>query len=131
MKNYSASIALTKLKHVKMKAKGKKGEVEGLFIPIKANYLIEGKENDGEKPVYMNIALVIRDEEDSYGQIGFIPQKGTIDGKKWKELTEEEKNLLKELPILGNIKDWSSNSDDTGGDAGAGQTFGENDDLPF
>jgi hypothetical protein len=132
-KKLSGSLALTKLIHVRMTCKGKNGEVEGLFIPIKANYLIEGAPaEDKSIPVYMPIGAVIRDEQDKYGQNGFISKQ--LDSKDYKKMTDEEKAESKKFtPILGNVKDWTSGGSsnaDTGGAATSG-TVDENDDLPF
>lgn len=123
---YSGGIALSKLKHVIMKKKNKKGKgIKGLFIPIKQNYLVEGKEG----AVYMNINVIARDEQDDYGQNGFIAQNGN---KSWGECSDEEKEIFGSLPILGNIKNFesskSSGSNDTSGSQGE---IDEDDDLPF
>ncbi len=122
---YEASIALSKLKHVIMKKKNKKGkEIRGLFIPIEQNYLVEGKEG----AVYLNAQIIVRSEKDQYGQDGFISQKGN---KKWSECSDEEKEIFNALPILGNVKNWASSgtSDATG--AASNEEFDEDDDLPF
>jgi hypothetical protein len=127
-KNYSGSIALTKMKHVMMNKKGKKGKkIECIVIPVKANYLVAGK--DGAW--YMPIRVIIRAEEDDYGQNGFISQ--SVDTKVWKDASEEEQAKMSELPILGNIKDFtkgSGSSDDSSGSA-AKEAIDEEDDLPF
>lgn len=125
-KKFSGSIALTKLVHVVMTKKNKKGkEVKGLFIPIKENHLVEGKEG----AVYMALNVVTKSPQDDYGQNGFISQNG---GKKWSEASEKEKEAYKALPILGNIKDFEdskgSSSNDTSGAKGE---IDEDDDLPF
>tara|TARA_B100000953_G_C18027816_1_gene422265 strand:+ start:2264 stop:2755 length:492 start_codon:yes stop_codon:yes gene_type:complete len=125
---YSGGIALTKLKHVIMKKKGKKGKVKGLFIPIKENHLVEGKEG----AVYVNISVIAKHPQDEYGQNGFIAQNGN---KKWSEASEEEQDTFRDLPILGNIKcfeDTGAAQNDTSGDIGGGKEFDEDDDdLPF
>lgn len=121
-KNYSGSLALTKLVHVKFKMKGKSGnDVEGLFIPIDANYLVKGKpDNEGNTPIYMPIRVITKSEQDQYGQNGFVSQ--SVDSKK---------GVLKKLPILGNIKDFSGGGNDATG-AASDQTFDEDsNDLPF
>lgn len=133
-KKLSGSLALTKLIHVRMKKKNKDGvEIEGLFIPIKANYLVEGAPADDKSiPVYMPIGAVVRDEQDKYGQNGFISKQ--LDTKDYKAMTDEQKaDSKKYTPILGNVKDWSSSGSsnaDTGG-AVSSETIDENDDLPF
>jgi hypothetical protein len=124
-KKFSGSIALSKLKHVIMTKKGKKGDVRGLFIPIKENFLVEGKGG----AVYMAVSVITKSPQDEYGQNGFISQNGN---KKWSEASEKEKEKFKALPILGNIKNFedtqSSSSSDTSGRAGE---VDEDDDLPF
>lgn len=125
-KKFSGSIALTKLVHVVMKKKNKKGkEIKGLFIPIKENHLVEGKEG----AIYMALSVVTKTPQDDFGQNGFIAQNG---GKKWSEASEKEKEQYKALPILGNIKDFEdskgTSSNDTSGSKGE---IDEDDDLPF
>lgn len=130
-KKLSGSIALTKLVHVKMKVKGKNGEVLGLFIPLEANMLKLHDAADEKSAVYMPVNLVVRDETDTYGQNGFISK--TIESKEWKTLTDEQKEASKAVtPILGNLKDWSTggSTNDTAGSAADG-TVTEHDDLPF
>jgi len=125
-KKFSGSIALTKLTHVIMTKKNKKGkEIRGLFIPIKDNCLVEGKEG----AIYMAVTVVTKTPQDDYGQNGFIAQNGN---KKWSEASEKEKEIFKALPILGNIKDFEdskgTSSNDTSGSKG---DIDEDDDLPF
>lgn len=125
-KKFSGSIALTKLVHVVMKKKNKKGkEIKGLFIPIKENHLVEGKEG----AVYMALSVVTKSPQDDYGQNGFISQNG---GKKWSEASEKEKEEYKALPILGNIKDFEDSKGTSSNDtSGAKGEIDEEDDLPF
>ena len=134
-KNLSGSIAITRLKHVRMKSKGKSGEIQGIFIPIEANKLIEGKpDENGNTAIYMPVRVIYKTEADDKGQNGFIAK--SLDKNDYGELskTDEGKELAKELtPILGSIKDFtdSQNSQqDTAGAAAAG-TFEPDDDLPF
>lgn len=123
---YSGGIALSKLKHVIMTKKNKKGKkIKGLFIPIEQNYLVEGKEG----AVYMNINIIARSEQDDYGQNGFIAQNGN---KSWKDCSEEEQNIFRDLPILGNIKNFeSSQSSGSSDSSGSKGHIDEDDDLPF
>jgi hypothetical protein len=129
----SGSLALTKLKCVRFTHKGKSGkETVGLFIPIEANYLVEGeKADDGSIPIYLPISLVVKDEQDQYKQNGFIAK--TIDSRMWKAMTDEQKEESKSAtPILGSVKDWSQQSPSNQDTAGTpAETFDENDDLPF
>lgn len=124
-KTLMGSIALTKLTHVIMEKKGKTAMVKGLFIPIEANAL---ELKDGA--VYLPVKVTVKDEPDQYGQNGFIG-KTLKTGKKWAEMTEEEKKSHQALtPILGNIKDFSNSANDASGAAAPG-TVAEDDDLPF
>lgn len=126
-KKYSGSIALSKLQHVLMKKKGKKGkEIKGIFIPIDQNCLVKGDEG----AIYMNISIITKSPQDQYGQNGFIAQNGN---KKWSEASEKDKAKFKELPILGNIKDFEDSkgsSNDTSGKV-SDTEYNEEDDLPF
>ena len=127
MTKYSGSIALTKLKHVLMTKKNKKGKkITGLFIPVKENYLVPGK--DGA--YYLSVNIVTKTPQDDYGQNGFVSQNGN---KKWSDSSEKEKEAFKALPILGNIKNFedakSTTQADTSGAAGG--TVDEDDDVPF
>jgi hypothetical protein len=119
------SIALTKLVHVMMDAKGKGGKpVRGIFIPLEGNLLTEK-----DKAVYMQVNVNFKAEQDQYGQNGFISK--TTDSKIWKNLDEAGKKAAQDLsPILGNIKDWSMTTNDTSG-AAAPDVLNEDDDLPF
>lgn len=121
-KQLSGSIALTKLQSVILEKKGKTGMVRGLFIPIDANGL---EEKDGA--IYLPIRALIRDEQDNYGQNGFISKNSKPSGgKKYGELTDVEKEAHnKSNPILGNVKDWSANN------APAAAIVNDDDDLPF
>lgn len=122
----SGSIALTKLIHVPYEVKGKSGKmVKGIFIPIEPNHLVEGKEG----ALYANINVVIKDEEDQYGQHGFISQ--TVDSKVYKAATDAEKEEFKKLPILGNLKDFSGGGNDNSGAASTNVFTPDSDDLPF
>src|SRR5690606_17606322 len=105
-KSFSGSLALSKLKHVILEKKGKSGKIKGIFIPIEANKLVEGKEG----AVYANIRGVLKDEQDQYEQNGWIAHQANM-GKKWNELTEEEKEESKALsPILGGLRIWGDYS---------------------
>jgi hypothetical protein len=102
-KVYAGSLALTKLKHALTVSKtGKKL----LILPIEDNFL---EEKDGA--IYMATNTIVRDEVDQYGQHGFISQK--LPTAKYKELGELAKDI--NLPILGNIKNFASQSGDNAG----------------
>lgn len=120
-KNYSGSIALSKLQSAIITTK--KG-AKCILIPLDANYLTE---KDGA--VYMNCNVVVKDEQDQYGQNGFIAQK--MDAEKYKALGKEKANEIK-LPILGNIKDFGSGGNDASGTTHVAMPINpEEDDLPF
>lgn len=134
-KRLLGSLALTRLIHVRMEKKGKNGMVQGLFIPIEANMLVEGKPGEDKTiPVYLPINVFVKEKQDDKGQNGFVSK--TIDSKKWKEMTDAEKEESRKItPILGSIKDFSQNAaaSDSKGDAGGGDVFNadSDDDLPF
>ena len=119
-KRLSGSIALTKLQSAVITTK--KGN-KAILIPIDANYLIE---KDGA--IYLNVGVVVRDEQDQYGQNGFISHQ--LGSDKYKELGKEKAQELK-LPILGNIKDFSGSNDSEGATNIEGQIDPELDPLPF
>lgn len=121
-KNYSGSIALTKMQSAIITTK--KG-TKAILLPIDANYFTE---KDGA--VYLNVGVVVRDEQDQYGQNGFISHK--LSSEKYKELGAEKAKEVN-LPILGNIKDFtgSSQNDSGGATQVQGQVNPEEDDLPF
>lgn len=118
----SGSLALTKLKSALITTK--KGN-RAILIPVEENYLVE---KDGA--VYMQVSVITKDEQDQYGQNGFISQ--TVSSQKYKELGKEKVQELG-LPILGNIKDFQSGGNDSAGSTVIeGQTNPEeDDDLPF
>lgn len=132
---YSGSIALTKLQHVMMNKKNKKGKkIQCLVIPIEANYLTIGKDKDSGKPngaIYMNVSVITKTPQDDFGQNGFIGQNA--DSETYKAAKDKEKEKMKKLPILGNIKNWDDSKDPSAGhnSGSAGSDIDEDDDLPF
>ena len=126
------SIELTQLKHIRFKTK--KGTL-GTFIPDEqGNHLeilkVEGKDDR----VFINTVNWINKEENDRQQIGSVKQ--TLSSKAYKAIKESEseeraKEIGKELPYLGNLKDFSNVSESTGSVASG--TFDESsgDDLPF
>lgn len=120
-KRLSGSLALTKLKSAFYTTK--KG-AKCLLIPLDENFL---EEKDGA--VYMSVGVVVKYEQDTYGQNGFISQ--SLPTAKWKAMSEAERAANK-LPILGNIKDWSNTANDSANVHTAVIIEGEeHDDLPF
>src|SRR5690606_13608000 len=127
-KSFSGSLALSKLKHVILEKKGKSGTIKGIFIPLEANKLTEGKEG----AVYLGIRGVIKDEKDQYDNNGWVAANPNM-GKKWGDLNDAEKEEAKSLsPIIGNVKVWggeSVGSDNSG--AESSNVLDETDTLPF
>jgi len=118
----SGSLALTKLQSAIITTK--KG-AKCILVPIESNFLTE---KDGA--IYLNISVIVREEEDKYGQNGFICQK--LDTAKYKELGAEKAKEIK-LPILGNIKDFGLSHGDSDGTTQISEPMNaeESDDLPF
>lgn len=116
----SGSIALTKLKSALITTK--KG-TRALLVSIPDNYLVE---KDGA--VYLPVSVFVRDEQDEYGQNGFIGQ--SVSSETYKELGKDKVKELG-LPILGNIKHFDNNNDAAGTTNVAGAIDPEEDDLPF
>lgn len=102
-KRLSGSIALTKLESAIITTK--KG-TKAILIPIDSNYLTE---KDGA--IYLNVGVVVKEQQDQYGQNGFISHN--LSSEKYKELGKEKAQEIK-LPILGNIKDFSGANDNSG-----------------
>jgi hypothetical protein len=120
-KVYAGSLALTKLQSAVITTK--KG-AKCLLIPIEANHFTEK-----EGAIYMNCSVIVREDQDQYGQNGFISQK--LDTEKYKSLGAEKASEIK-LPILGNIKHFAGSQNDSAGAAIVSQAVDpEQDDLPF
>ena len=120
-KVYTGSLALTKLQSAVITTK--KG-AKCLLIPIEANHFTE---KDGA--IYMNCSVIVREDQDQYGQNGFISQK--LDTEKYKSLGAEKASEIK-LPILGNIKHFSGSQNHSAGAVIVSQAVDpEQDDLPF
>lgn len=117
----SGSLALTKLKSAVITTK--KGN-KAILLPIADNFFTEK-----DDAVYLNVSVIVRDEQDQYGQNGFISQKLSSDD--YKRLgAEVAKNTP--LPILGNIKDFSGSAGDSANTTHIDAPVNpEEDDLPF
>lgn len=125
-KVYAGSLALTKMKSAVITTK--KGN-KAILLPIDENYFTE---KDGA--IYLNVSVIVREEQDQYGQNGFISQKLPTD--KYKELgAEKGKEIGNALPILGNIKHFenaSTQNDSAGTTQVQGQVNPEDsDEIPF
>ena len=114
-------LNLAALKHVKMEMPGESGKVKGLFIPISANQLFEGK--DGA--VYLDlIAFEMKEPKDTATHI--IKQSFSKDVRD--KMTEDEK---KALPILGNAKIGGSASSTPSNNAASDEVFTPTSVIPF
>lgn len=135
-RNIFASIALTKLKNYILKINLKDGKpVKGIFIPIdpqNPNFLVKGR----EEKYYLNVKIYLRDDEDQYGNIGYIAHQAP--SEIYKNATDQEKKKIQELEILGNIKEFTNN--DNSGNMGTKTLTqkpevisgaDDTDDLPF
>lgn len=123
MNKCSGSINLLALKNVKMEVKGKNGMVQGIFIPIEINNL-EVRNKDKTPKLNLNFSIVPTPDKD---QDFFIGQQGA---KQWKDCTDEEKEAIKLLPILGNGKEWGQ-SDGVNNQVSDKTFTPESDGLPF
>lgn len=129
-KALSGSIELTKFKSVILEKNQSDGRIiRGVFIPIEANHLEESpKSKDDPTPsgrVFSPIRVVVRDEQDKYGQNGFI-SKG-VPKEVYQQLKDDTDKLREFQPILGNLKDFST----TFSQSAPAPTAKEDDDLPF
>jgi hypothetical protein len=133
----TGNVALTRLQHVILEKKGKTGIVRGIFIPIELNKLeeVEYETKEGKvKEINIPVNIIIKPETDERGQDGFIAK--AIPSAVYKKATDEEKEGFKKItPVLGNLKDWSRVSGGSSApvvnDAGSGEVFADDDDLPF
>jgi len=116
----TGSLNLSALKHIKMKAKGQNGEVDGLFIPIKANKLFASEKGN----TYLNLVAFEMKEKKDYGT---HIVKQSLNKEEREKMTDEEK---REMPILGNLNVDNSPAE-TSNDEGDGKTFKQDDEVPF
>lgn len=118
----TGKINLAALTHVKLEKKGKTGIVKGIFIPIQQNYLFEGK--DGA--VYLDIICFEMKEAKDFAT-HLVKQSLPKDVRE--KMTDTQK---KEQPIIGNLNfQDQSGATATVNDAGKGQVYGDDKDLPF
>lgn len=121
----SGSLNLAAMKYVIMEKRGESGMIKGMFIPIEANHLQEHSSGG----VYLNIvAFEMKEPKDFATHI--VKQSFT---KKEREALGED--VIKELPILGNLKTTSSAPAAVDNNAAEGQVIDGDieggDDLPF
>lgn len=121
-KNYSGSIALSKLKSAITTTK--KG-ARCLVIPINENHLLE---KDGA--IYLPIRVLVHEVKDQYNNDGLIAQ--SLSSEEYKAIGKDEAQKIN-LPILGNIKDFTPANNDNSGLAPVpvNDMINEDDDLPF
>ena len=126
----NGSVELTALVHVRMEVKGQNGKVMGTFIPDIVNTADVVEKKDQNPGVYIPVIVWINDEENERGQIGSIKQ--SLPSKIYKEMDKEKaKEVSKELPYLGNLKDFSGGGGQASGAAASGTYTPDSDDLPF
>ena len=102
----SGSITLSKLKSVITEMTGKdKKPVKGIFIPFDVNYI-----TTIEAACHLNITVGLAEEPDQYDQIAFVAHRA--DSKLYKEASDEEKEEMKKLPFLGNLREFNTQSGD-------------------
>jgi hypothetical protein len=117
----SGSVTLSKLTSVITEKTGKDGKaVKGIFIPFDLNFITVK-----EKAAYLNIRVGIHDEPDQYDQDAMITH--SVDSATYKAASDDQKDEFKQLPILGNLRDFGGggSSDD------ATEEVAEEDILPF
>ena len=121
-KHYAGSLALTKLKSAIITTK--KGN-RAIVLPIDDNFLVE---KDGA--VYLPFSMLAKEEQDQYGQNGFISQ--SVSSDVYKELGKDKVKELG-LPILGNFKHFANNANDSAGATVINHATDpeDDDDLPF
>ena len=114
-------INLGALINVEMEVQGKSGKVKGLFIPIKANKLFEGKNG----AAYLDLVAFKLKEPQEYST---HLVKQSLSKEEREKMTKEQQN---EMPILGNLNVDESFSE-TNSNAAPGKVFTpESNDLPF
>lgn len=117
----TGKINLAALKHVAMEKKGKSGMVKGMFIPIEANNLFKSEKSGA---VYLDIVAWDLKEPQEHST-HLVKQSLPKDVRE--KMSKEE---ISKMPIIGNLN-ISTGYAEANNDAGNGQTFDENDDLPF
>ena len=127
-RTFSGSLAITKLKHNIITVKNKThGDTRGVFIPIEQNHLVEGKNN----AIYLPVRVITHRDPDRFGQHGFIAQ--TVDSSSWKKADGAQRETFKNLPILGNLKDFETGANDASGKMEdiPSEVIDDSQDLPY
>jgi CRISPR/Cas system CMR subunit Cmr4 (Cas7 group RAMP superfamily) len=98
-------LTLTQFKHAVRKMKNAAGiEVDCLIIPIEQNKLYKG-----EKGVYLDmIAFEVKEKKNDSKDTHILKQSFSKDDRA--KMTEDQ---LKELPILGNLRIWEPQEQNT------------------
>ena len=123
---YPGSITLSKLKNTFVTTKTAKdgSKVKCLMIPIEMNHISTFENENGTK-LDLHIRVGMTDEPDEKNQIAMVTH--SVGSKEYKAATDEQKEAFKELPILGNLFDFSGASNPSE----SVSEVGEEDDLPF
>lgn len=116
----NGNLNLAAFKHVKMNAKGKSGQVKGIFIPFEANKLAEHEKGG----VYFNMVAFELKNPTDYGT-HIVKQSFSKEVRQ--NMSEDEQ---KEQPIFGNLN-VDTTPAETNNDAAGGESFGQEDKVPF
>ena len=120
------SIALSRLKHDKISVKYGNREIKGVFLPFRHNHF----EVMDSGAIYMPVRVLLHEEENKFGQHGMITQ--SVDSKKWKDADETQREKFRNLPIIGNLKDFELGGDKVNSmDMNQTEPVQGSDDMPF
>lgn len=113
---------LAMLKHVVMEKKGQSGMIKGLFIPVEANHLFEGKDGN----FYLD--LVAFDLKNATkDQTHLVKQ--SLPREVREKMSKEE---LEAMPIIGSLNvSIGGGANQTPNNPKQGVTLGEGDEVPF
>ena len=117
----TGKLNLAALKHVVFEQKGKSGMVKGIFIPIEANTLFEGKEG----AVYLDLVAFEMKEKKDYAT-HIVKQNFSKEVRE--KMSDEEKSAQ---PILGNLNADSGAPREANNNPEPGAVFTPEKDLPF
>ncbi len=115
-------LNLAMLKHVVMEKKGQSGMVKGLFIPVEANHLFEGKDGN----FYLDV-VAFDLKNATKDQTHLVKQYLHKDVRE--KMTKEE---LEAMPIIGSLNvSIGGGASQTPNNPKQGVVLGEEDVLPF
>ena len=122
--NISIKLNLAALKAVRRMEKGKSGEVDCLIIPIKDNFLFEGKNG----ALYLDCtAFEFKEKKDDRKDTHLVKQ--SYPAEVFKAMSDEDKRAT---PIIGNCTVWTGDKSPNGSAVENGAPRIEpKDDLPF